>query len=180
MEPRQAGEHWLPRSHPWYWRLNLGVSPYAQQDLSAALHPQPRIFKAIYLCCLQETHPRQDTRKLAQLQPHTIKHQGEVDEHGNRAKNGEGESECLRENAKEKRDKSDDLRFFKTLNCSWIMLSCPGVADRSEFTEDYSLQLAIVIYLYAAMEKHGFPVWPARRGCIYLTCWRPNVHSLAL
>jgi hypothetical protein len=32
----------------------------------------------------------------------------------------------------------------------------PGVAVRSEFTLDYSLQLAIIICLHATMEKHVF------------------------
>ena len=33
----------------------------------------------------------------------------------------------------------------------------PGVAVRSEFTLDYSLQLAIIICLHATMEKHDLP-----------------------
>jgi hypothetical protein len=36
--------------------------------------------------------------------------------------------------------------------CAFLPL--PGIVDRSEFTSDYSLQLAIIICFYASTEKH--------------------------
>lgn len=44
----------------------------------------------------------------------------------------------------------------------------PSVADRGEFTPDYSLELAIVISLYASMEKHVFLV-------LVIACIQPEL-----
>jgi hypothetical protein len=44
---------------------------------------------------------------------------------------------------------------FKTWDFPWnVFVPLPDVTDRGECTSDYSIQLAIVICLYASMEKH--------------------------
>jgi hypothetical protein len=56
---------------------------------------------------------------------------------------------------------SCDLNFFNNLElflkCTFLALL--GVADRNEFALDCSLQLAIVISLFASKEKHVFATW---------------------
>ena len=54
------------------------------------------------------------------------------------------------------KQESCDLSFFKNTELFWecVFLLLPGVVGRSEFSTVYALQLAIVICLYASMEKH--------------------------
>ena len=45
-----------------------------------------------------------------------------------------------------------NMEFF----LDYVFVPFPGVTDSSEFSLDYSLQLAIGICIYASMEKRGF------------------------
>lgn len=91
---------------------------------------------------------------------------GWVSECGPRMESPEEKSQCLWENFKKTRQEYCDPSFFRNtelfLECAFVFL--PGIVDRREFASDYSLQLAIVICLYASMGKHVF----ATRG---LSLW---------
>jgi hypothetical protein len=64
------------------------------------------------------------------------------------------------------RQKPCDLSFFKItilfLDCAFVSL--PGVADRGDFTSDYSLQPVITTYLYASIERH-VSLWTLSTTC---------------
>lgn len=42
------------------------------------------------------------------------------------------------------------------MGMEFAFMPLPGIVDKSEFTLDYLLQLAIAICLYGSMEKHVF------------------------
>ena len=84
----------------------------------------------------------------------------------------EENSECfvrkLQENKRLMTSVSSRHGIILPWKCVFMLL--PGVADRSGFVSDYSLQLAIVICLYASMEKHGFAMCGLSLG-LHTSLW---------
>lgn len=64
-------------------------------------------------------------------------------------------SEYLWENFKKLREEYGGLIFFQNMKL-FLDYAFQGIADKSKSISDYSLQLTIIIYLYASIEKHVF------------------------